>query len=408
MVLTGGLIGSAHAADCGASSMSTPGLHDAEATPFEFQFESGASWELCWHIDDQAGLVISRVSYGTPAMQPVQVLDAASIGQLIFKYDEDTDASHLLSEPGLGGRQRISPAEIDCTDGDSIVSAEGQQICLRFRDKNHLTKVRNRESIRRHEISLHAYSRIGAHHFEQRWSLSEDGELNPSVIFSGHIDRFTTDKRYGVRHGNTALFAASATLLVNWRLDFNISGTPDNDLVDEIEFVPSVTDVVKRAISVTPLTTETSRTINSEHFRGWRISDAEVSSGDANNTTPTTRVGYFLDPQGAGYRYVSDAMPWTKYDFFITGRRDCEKFSSANSLVEPSCTEDLSDFVDGEALDGIDKVIWFSVSRHFLPSAEDNPAIAAREIGFSLIPFDWSAYSPFQQPGESASYGPAQ
>lgn len=406
LAFAAGLPGSAHAANCNANTApeAVQELHEAEANLFEYQFESGASWELCWHIDKHAGLVVSRVSYGTPGMQAVQVLDAASIGQILFKYDQDTDAKHLLAEPGLGGRQFISTTEVNCMDGDRIVGAEGRQICLRFRDKNHLTKVRNKKSIIRHEISLHAFSRIGVHHFEQRWSFSEDGELQPSVIFSGHIDRYTTDQRFGVRYRATDLFAASATYLVNWRLDFNINGTPDNDLVDEIEFVPSVSDVVKRAISVTPVTAETSRTINSENFRGWRISDADVSSGDENDATPATRVGYFLDPQGAGYRYVDNALPWTQFDFFVTGRRDCEKLASVNKFVDPSCAEGLSDFINGEALDGTDKVVWFSVSRHFLPSAEDYPAIVAREIGFTLVPFDWSAYSPFQLPsGDSAS-----
>ena len=43
-------------------------------------------------------------------------------------------------------------------------------------------------------------------------------------------------------------------------------------------------------------------------------------------------------------------------------------------------------------------MVWFSVARHFVPDAGDYPQINAFEINFSLVPFDWSAHSPFGPP----------
>lgn len=389
------LPGDASAALCDNSAESDEhGLHEADATPFQFRFESGASWEMCWHIDPQAGLVISRVSFGAPNEHSRQLLDSASIGQILFKYDEDTTASHLLSETGLGGVQ-FSPANHDdCIDGELLAGIDDQQLCKRFRDLNHLTKVRNTESIRRHEISLHAHSNIGSHQFEQVWRFTEDGELTPTLLFSGRINRYTNNARYGVQLGSAEQYAASALILVNWRLDFNIDGTANNDTVDEIEFLPFEGD--KRTIAVTALTTEVARSVNSENFRGWRISDADVSSGEAGGSAATTRVGYYLDPQGSGYRYVSDALPWTASDFFVTERNNCEEISSSNNHLNTSCATGLEEYVNDAPLSNADVVVWFSQSRHFSPRQEDYPAISTREIGFKLIPFDWSDSSPFE------------
>lgn len=377
-------------------------LHSAQANSYFYQFESGATWELCWHIDKHAGLVVSRVFYGAPLARAIQVLDAASIGQVMFKYDEDTHATHLLSEYGFGG-ENILPMYNDCEYGESVAGIGDKQICQRVRDINHLTKVRNGAPLRRHEVSLHARSRIGTHIFEQIWRFSEDGEISPALSMSGTINRFTNDARYGVRLQQASLYAASAALLVNWRLDFNINGTARNDLIDEIEFLPSVTGAAKQTISVKPITSEAARTTNSESFRGWRVSDSDLSSGDGSGAAGITRVGYYLDPQSSGYRYHMQSQPWSQFDFFVTNRRECEKLSSANNALNANCAADLHSFVNSESLQDKDPVVWFSLSRNFMPRLEDSPAISARVIEFKIIPFDWSAHTPFNPPLDTSA-----
>jgi len=64
---------------------------------FTHQFDSGARWEFCWHIDDYAGLTISNIHFGPPAEQSTKMLETASLAQILFKYDEDVVAQHILS-----------------------------------------------------------------------------------------------------------------------------------------------------------------------------------------------------------------------------------------------------------------------------------------------------------------------
>lgn len=374
-------------------------LHSAEATALEYQFESGAMWTLCWHIDNNAGLVLSDVYYGAPGDVPQKILDAASLSQVLFKYDEDTNSSHLVSEFGFGGASFIDVESQSCTSGTWLQGIHDHQICQRVRQINPMTKVRRHHSIQRHEMSLHSWSQIGAHRFQLIWRLTEDGEIKPQLILSGKITRYTDNSNYGVRLGDSSLYASTATLLTNWRLDFNINGTALNDHVDEIEFIPSNGDALTRSIVVKQLMKESIRQTNNETFRGWRISDAEHSSGELSGTSQT-RIGYYLDPQPAGFRVINSNEPWTAGDFAVTVRRTCEKFASNNRHDDEECADSLDGFIGAETLDAADTVVWFSVSRHFTPRLEDLPAISSVKLGFSLIPFDWSAYSPFSPPEE--------
>ena len=369
----------------------TPQLHTAEANPLQYQFDSGATWTLCWHIDPAAGLVLSRVFYGAPSEPARQVLDAASIGQILFKYDEDTVDNQLLSEHGLGRPDTLPSNTAECEDGELLAGFNGQQICQRIKYRNPLTKVRRSESKPRHELTLHAWSRIGTHLFQQLWRLSEDGEIRPAVSFSGRIGRYTNDANFGVPVNDSSLYASSATLLVSWRLDFNLNGTPNNDQVDELEFRLADPSEPARDRNTLNLNTESKRRVEPESFRGWLISDSENSintSGEASGN-----VGYYLDPQSSGHRYISHNHEWSQYDFAVTNRHACEKLSSSNNIVNSECADSLSTFVNNEPLN--DAVVWYSVSRHFTPRPEDYPAISATELSFALVPFDWSSHSTF-------------
>ena len=359
----------------------------------ELPFESGAQWHVCWHIDELAGLVLSDVLYGAPDQPAIRLLDSASVAQVLVKYDEDTDPTHVLSESGLGGSHLVKP--IACDDGELLTQPNEQQICMISRYRNVMTKVRGGDSFGRQEVILQSWSKIENSIYKQAWNLSEDGEITPSITLSGKLSRFTTDKRFGVTVHEQLPLAATSTMLVNWRLDFNINGTADNDLVDEIEFQPGTIDKTTRSMRVTPLREETARTVLRENFRGWRISDESYSSGTNNNIT---RIGYYLDPRTSGYREHYYDSPWSQFDLFVTRKNDCEQLSSGNQSVYPECEDDLTGYVDEESLEHRDPVVWFSVARHFVPDAGDYPQINAFEINFSLVPFDWSAHSPFGPP----------
>lgn len=370
------------------------------ATFLSHQFDSGAEWSLCWRVDEDAGLILTNIDYTAPELDPRQVLQELSMGQLLFRYDQDISPTHLLTEPGLGGAQHVSVGTHDCGGGKLLVDTNNYHLCQNVQIVNHLTDARRMKPLMRHELSLHAFSRVGTHQFEQIFRFSNDGEISPSLVHSGAISRFTDDPDFGIRIPNSELLAATATLLVNWRMDFNINGTASNDQVDEFEFLATGNDDSARTMTVMRLDTETARTINSKTFRGWRISDESHTSGTVSDTT---RVGYYLDPQTAGFGYTSQKSAWPNADFFVTTKHECEKLASYNSIRHSNCGDNLDVYLNDEPLLNNDIITWYSISHQFTPQAEDFPAISARKIGFKLIPFDWSAHSTFAPEPEMLS-----
>lgn len=360
------------------------------ATPITLDFQSGARWELCWEIDHHSGLVLSQIHYGGPEMPLRKIMDSASIAQIVFQYDEDTTASHLLSEFGLGG-EHWNEGALNCTHGEWIAGNK-HNICLTRRELNLLARARHYQSLPRNEITLTAMSTIGLNNFQQSWRFSEDGELKPALAYSGKITRYTTDSSFGSKVDNTDRFASNATLLVNWRLNFNINDTPKNDDIHEFNFISDSASDLKKKSTIKAIEHESFRKTNNSDFRGWRISDRDFSSGDNSHDSPT-RIGYYLDPQPSGYRLVTKDSSWTEYDIAITNQQECEKLASKNHVIHQDCGNNLTEFVSGESIQ--DPVVWFSLTRHFSPSKEDFPAIRSNPIEFSLIPFDWSASSPF-------------
>lgn len=386
----------AQAIECSSPKQS----QDTNSTHFEHQFDSGANWELCWRIDTNAGLVLENVHYTAPAEIQRRVLTSASLGQILFKYDEDVDASHLLSSPGLGGQSSVPADASQCGNGALLEGSDSASICQQTRYTNSLTQVRNKSSLNRHETSLHAWSAIGGHRYQVIWRLSEDGEITSDILFGGRLNRFTSNPAFGTYIDDTDRLASNATLLFNWRLDFDLGDNPDNDRVQEYEFPARVTDVVRRSINVRELEVETLRVVDRENFRGWRVYDNDTSAVPQGRS----RIGYYLDPQGSGHNYTSRKHNWTQFDFFVTAFDECEWLASDNDDVNSGCASSLDYYTDGEFLSSADAssdvVVWYSVARHFTPSAADYPAISNRSTSFKIIPFDWSAHTPFSEPPE--------
>ncbi len=384
--------GTAQAATCGTSNtqISENAIHTASANPLTLEFDSGAQWQLCWHVDDRSGLVLSHVYYAGPDRPLRKILDAASIAQVLHQFDEDDEATHMLSEFGFGGDHWTEDAH-GCQNGEWLIGDQ-HRICQVRRTLNLMTRARHFQSLPRREITLHGKSKIGVNQFQQIWHFTEDGEIKPAMVHSGKISRYTNNPQYGVKIDDSNQYAANASLLVNWRLDFNIDESPHNDLIDEFNFTAISAEDLTREINIDNIDTEMFRKTANTDFRGWRISDKKTSSGEYGEASPT-RIGYYLDPQPAGYRLVNPKQPWTMFDIAITTRNDCEKLASKNHRFDQDCGASLDDFVNNETVH--DLVVWFSLTRHFTPSKEDLPVIRSNRIGFSLIPFDWSTSSPF-------------
>ena len=96
-------------------------------------------------------------------------------------------------------------------------------------------------------------------------------------------------------------------------------------------------------------------------------------------------------------------MNWAQFDIAVTRYKECERHALFNKAIvyasqadSPDCGDNLDDFVDGETMQDAQPVIWYSQTRSFRPSQEDWPVISNIHLSFNLMPFDWTASSPFE------------
>ena len=97
LLLSGINLSEASACQSPSIDSSNPLQNSTTANPITLDFQSGARWELCWEVDDHSGLSLSQIYYGGPSMPLRKIMDSASIGQIIFQYDEDTTACLLYT-----------------------------------------------------------------------------------------------------------------------------------------------------------------------------------------------------------------------------------------------------------------------------------------------------------------------
>lgn len=376
-------------AQCESSAFNT-GNATVNSQLFEHSFDSGARWSLCVSSDDRSGLSLEQVYYGAPQDEARKVLESASLAQILFKYDEDINAQHWLSEIGLGGINQLSVDQLRCADGEIIGAVGNPAFCVRHRDLNNLTSLRRTPSLRRRGFSLHAWSQLDGFVVEQVWEFTEDGQITPLVRLGGVLSRFSNNERYSTDI-DQILRASHASFVSTWKLDFNINDTPTNDIVEEYSFEPLQSNVLRRAIRVNALSTESFHKVERDRFKGWLIRDANFSSGPNQDT----HIGYYIDPQISGFSYTSRIDNWSVFDMAISKQSDCERLASGNLMHFPDCGNSLDDFVNGESVENGDVVVWFSIARQFLPKREDFPALLVREAKFTMMPFDWNASTPF-------------
>ncbi|MEZ4728690.1 MAG: hypothetical protein R3E79_16270 [Caldilineaceae bacterium] len=106
-------------------------------------------------------------------------------------------------------------------------------------------------------------------------------------------------------------------------------------------------------------------------------------------------ISYHLDPNQAGYRYVGPATaPWSQSDIYVTVDQACERLAIGNPTTG-GCADNVAGYVNGESTAGADLVVWYRVTTHRLPSAEDTPVLSVQWQGFQLLPRDWTAQNPF-------------
>ena len=170
------------------------------------------------------------------------------------------------------------------------------------------------------ELVLTSHSEAGWYRYRMKWHFYADGRIWPEFSFAA-ADAVCT--QFGHRHH------------AYWRFDFDLDGTPDNDVVREF---------VAEGADGQVFTTESSRVLGGTADRTyWSVVDAD------------TGIGYEIHPSEADRRLPVDA--YSKTDALVL-RYKMDEIDDGKTIGS-GCAFAFEPFVDGEALQGEDTVFWY-------------------------------------------------
>jgi len=372
-------VSSAHAASCTGEALVNVTL------------PSGAQWELCWELRDEEGVVIKEAAYKTPQGSFRNVLKEASLAQINVAYDDGTPSQRHVTDIANGGGLGLnihSLSPLDCIDGSLHASAGNTVLCVKTKPRGYAYKSYALLE-QGHMLVLESRATVGLSSYIIHWRLYDDGSIEPSVGLTGLLPKIGSDPSYGWPLDQNNRVGVAFNTSYFWRLDFDLAADGSNESIEEFEVISSA-DRRTKSLSVTTLSSETSRSVAPDVKRSWRIRDVSTGVTNADGRS----ISYHLSPMHTAHRYTGAATEsWAQDDIYFTRFNTCERFVVDNPTNE-GCADNVSGFINGESIDDEDVVLWYKVNYHHLPRSEDEPAVQIHWDGFIIAPRDWTATNP--------------
>ena len=168
------------------------------------------------------------------------------------------------------------------------------------------------------ELVVTGHAQAGWYRYRMKWHFYADGRVWPEFSFAA-AEAVCTES--GHRHH------------AYWRFDFDLEGTPSNDVVEEVT-----------ATGAAVLEAEVARVLGGvTDPTYWRVTDAE------------TGFGYEIVPSEQDRRLTADAF--SKVDALVL-RYKLDEIDDGLT-VSTGCAFAYEPFVDGQALEGEDTVFWY-------------------------------------------------
>ncbi|MEV4639720.1 primary-amine oxidase [Actinoplanes sp. NPDC049548] len=377
-------------AQCAASSMVK------ETLP------NGTTWQLCWRIDERAGLILDNVAIASKNYpQQVQVLESIRLAQLNVPYDSGETEYNDLSDFGFGGGDLETLTGDDCKGGSAregsdggpqatrrkvlCVSAEPSGLAYRLHSYNFDTGAEKVYSKQGHDLVLRTISKVGWYEYVTEFRLADDGQISARLGATGDLspsDYVSADKGWPIGKGARD-YASMHYHSAFWRVDFNIDGKGG----EKVEQYDTKVDgrgsmAAKLKTSKTDIAKE--GTFSKVNRRWWRLVSPTSKNKDGHKRS------YEL-VTGADDRY--EAHPETTPDVTFTEAHECEKFATGNADPQCATKKTILDYAkDKETLKN--PVMWVRVGFHHVPRDEDQSPMPLHWQGFDLLPRDFTEMNP--------------
>lgn len=347
---------------------------------------NGSKWDMCWTYDANQGVRYRHIFFQAPDQERRMVLYDASIAEIHVPYDDNGARYHDVSDFGLGGDNLLNIAASECVSGTRAYHNGEAKLCKQIlKDGSAYRSSDNRDDL--HYMKLFSVSKVGEYIYMPEWTFYSDGRMQPRMVATGALQRFgnSANEQYGWLIADNKV-GLSHMHNFFWRLDFDLDGTGENDVFQELNYSASGG---KRYATVNQFTTEAARSVNPQTMRSWLVKDGNTTNSKGH------AIAYEIRLSEAGQREVGpDYEPFTHNDIYLTKVHDCERIASHNTRIHSCDTDNLSEYVNGESLQGQDVVSWVAVSFYHMPRSEDAPQMDSHVSKFDLIPRDWHATNP--------------
>ncbi len=315
----------------------------AASPVWEFDFYRPANTTL----PDGTGLEIRNVTY-----LGRKVFDRASVPVLNVEYDaggcgcyrdwQDSESRYLATAVAGGTSNSYY---MDAAAGSVITNCE-RSTTGPVADEGSFRGVAVEDYGT--ELVLTGNAQAGWYRYRVKWHFYLDGRIWPEYSFASAPSSCVARPR---RHH------------AYWRFDFDLEGTPSNDIVTETSM----------AGLETTFTTEAQRTwgtVANRTVRQWAVTDA------------TTQAGFTITPGSDDVLLATDAF--SKFDALVVRYKTNEIYDGI--VFGGGCAIQHEGFLNGESVNDADNVFWYRSS-----SARTTGTCELR--GPTLTPFGYTGVS---------------
>ncbi|ROP27822.1 copper amine oxidase [Couchioplanes caeruleus] len=388
------------AATPAAAKAPPPPAQCAASSTVKETLPNGTTWQLCWRIEAQSGLVLEKVFVSSKRYpQPMQVLDSIRLAQLNVPYDSGETEYNDITEYGFGGGYLRTLAGDDCKGGSAregfdggaepqrrkvlCVSAEAGGLAYRLNDyEGGQEKTYSKEG---HDLVLRTVAKVGWYEYMTEYRLHDDGQISARLGATGDLspgDYVNADQGWPIGKGARD-FSAMHYHSAFWRVDMNIDGK-GGEKVEQFDTKLDGRGSIAAKLKTTKTAIAKEGSFSKVNRRWWRLASPTSKNKDQHLRS------YEL-VTGADDRY--EAHPETTPDVTFTENNPCEKYATGNNDPQCASKKTILDFAkDKQNLK--DPVMWVRVGFHHVPRDEDQSPMPLHWQGFDLVPRDFTEMNP--------------
>jgi primary-amine oxidase len=345
---------------------------------------SWAGWKFAWSVHPRNGLVLENVSF-----QGRSVLKYAGLAEIFVPYNQGQPRPEDFGG-GISNRlvelfpgKDCVPGSLSCFAWNAQGKEEGKRFIMLHEEGTGLSYMGNLGRAYGKTLVLWCTYNLGGYYYISRWRFRDDGYLIPEVGLTGplqHVGKGESSP-FGSLVGKNQTFAPSHVHNIYFCLDLDIDGT--DNVVEEFNYQPDAPGSPSAKHSWTPLKKETARTANAASFRSWRVVNPK-----SKNVLGLPR-SYELIPGGNGVYRGSADEKFAQAELWVTKFHPKEHPNDNRSL-----SVILPSYMNDEAIENENVVLWYVLHVHHIPRTEDWPGMPVEWVSFTLRPRDFLDASP--------------